>query len=52
MQWLWDGDRGAFALLLPDCYVENGGAFGLINELRKSLIYWLPGLDSNQRPTD
>ena len=44
--------KGTFALLLPDCYGEESGAFGLIKESRKSLIYWLPGLDSNQRPTD
>ena len=52
MQRYGNGGRGAFALLLPDCYGEEYWAFGLINESRNSLIYWLPGLDSNQRPTD
>ena len=43
---------GAFALLLPDCYGRDGWAFGLINELRKSLISLWGVRESNPRPAD
>ena len=46
------GAAGRMAELAGLADVGNNRRGGSGRMVRKSLIYWLPGLDSNQRPTD